>query len=303
MTAVKYVTKLQLFCLFTLVFLCSCKKATIPSSTDEEEGRDVTFHVDMQYFNFDKVNNLSIFFDSLSHEHGITAWDYESDEIIKKDVFKCIERIDGYRKGKYKYYPDGLVSICINYLGHDNAALANHADSIDIGFSEWFLMMAAYYSPDITCLVHMQTPNHRAGVQNFGSQYNYNPWWSYIFLKRNKGFEVRRIREDNTKIEKIFQIEDDKHRLYYLCSNNISEIEFLQVLFWVKDENDVVLVAQCDNLPNKGDINYDDIYFNPEKKIWHYCKKDNKSGCLVPVSETPALSLFLDGDKSRFIQY
>ncbi len=302
MTALKSVTKWLLFCLFVLVVLGGCKKSTITSSTDEVESIDVTFHVDMQYFNFDKVNDLFHFFDSLRHEHGITAWDNESCIIIEKNVFKCIEMIDGYRKGKYKYYPDSLVNNCINYLGHDNAALANHTDSIDIGFSEWFLMMAAYYSPDITCLVHMQTPNHRAGVQNFGSQYNYNPWWSYIFLKRNKGFEVRRIRGDETKIDKIFQMEDDKHRLYYLCSNNLSDIEFLQVLFWVKSDDDVVLVTQCDSLPNKGDFNYDEIYFNPEKKVWHYCKEDKKTGNLIPVSETPALSLFLDGDNSRFIQ-
>ena len=84
-------------------------------------------------------------------------------------------------------------------------------------YAEWFLMLVAFYSPDITCLVHMQTHNHQAGILNFGSSYNYNPWWSYVFLKRSKGFEVRRIREDETKIDKIFQLEDAENRLYYLC--------------------------------------------------------------------------------------
>lgn len=302
MTALRFKLEWQLFCLLALVVFGGCKKATISSSTDVEECRDVTFHVDMQYFNFDKVNNLSLFFDSLSHEHGITAWDDESSKIIEKDVFRCLERIEGYRKGQYKYYPDSLVSNCIYYLGHDNAALANHADSIDIGFSEWFLMCVAFYSPDITCLVQMQTPNHRAGILNFGSSYNYNPWWSYLFLKRSRGYEVRRIREDNTKINKIFQLEDDKHRLYYLCSNNISELEFLQVLYWVKDEDDVILVAQRESLLNIGEADYEEIYFNPELKVWNFCKKDNKSGKLLPVSSTPALMLKLDGEKSCFTQ-
>ena len=97
-------------------------------------------------------------------------------------------------------------------------------------------------------------------------------------------------------------MEDNKHRLYYLCSNNISDIEFLQVLFWVKDEYDVVLVAQCEGLPNKGDTDYDEIYFNPEQKVWHFCVKDKISNNLIPVSTTPALMLKLDGEKSCFTQ-
>ena len=299
MTALKYVTKWLLFCLFALVVFGGCKKSTITSSTYEVESRDVTFHVDMQYFNFDKVNDLSHFLDSLRHEHGIAAWDNESCEIIKKDVFKCIERIEGYRKGKYKYYPDSLVSNCIYYLGHDNAALANHADSIDIGFSEWFLMMAAYYSPDITCLVHMQTPNHRAGVQNFGSQYNYNPWWSYILLKRKKGFEVRRISGDYTKIDRIYQLQDENSRLYYLCSNNTSLVEFQQVLFWEKNEDNIICVAQCSSLPVKN-TDFDQCYFNIEKREWYCCNLDRKTNKLIPLSEKPALVLKLDADNSCF---
>lgn len=301
MTALKNFPKWFLFSLFALVAICGCKKSEGASSTDEEEYKDGIFHVDMQYFNFDKVNNLSLFFDSLRNEHGIAAWDYESSEIIEKEVFKCIEEIEGFRKRKYKFYPDSLVRSCIDFLGHDNAVLANHTDSIDIGFSEWFLMLAAYYSPDITCLVHMQTPNHLAGVLNFGSQYNFNPWWSYLFLKRGKGFEVRRIKEDETKIEKIFQLEDHKHRLYYLCSNNISDIEFSQVLFWVKGEYDVVMVAQCDYLSNNSETDYDKIYFNPEQKVWYYCKEDTNSGKFIPVTGAPTLRLCLDGEKSFFI--
>lgn len=64
MTAFKHVTKWLLFCLFVLVVLGSCKMVAISSSTDGEERRNGTFYVKMLYFNFDIVDNLSLFFGS-----------------------------------------------------------------------------------------------------------------------------------------------------------------------------------------------------------------------------------------------
>lgn len=282
------------------VILNGCKKGDIDSVVDDEEYEVV--HTDMQYFDFDKVENLSVFFDSIRREHPIPMWIEEDDEIIEKDVLGCIKRIESYRHGTNKYYPDSLVRRCIDFFGFDSAIIDNHGHGIDMTYAEWFLMMAAYYSPDITCLVHMQTPNHRAGVQNFGSQYNYNPWWSYVFFKRNKGFEVRRINGDYTKIERIYQLQDENNRLYYLCSNNTSIVGFQQILFWEKNEEDIICVAQCDSLSGSCKADFEDIYFNLEQKVWHYCKEDRQSGNLIPVSETPALRLCLDGKESRFIQ-
>ena len=283
--------------MFTLLF--GCKNENRDCNLEEDENVYANIH----YHDFDKVENLSAFFDSIRNEHGIPMWMTESEEFIQKEVLKCIKYIDGYRRGNYKYYPDSLVKSCIDFLGFNCAIIENHSPGVDLTYAEWFLMLTAYYSPDITCLVHMQTPNHRAGVLNFGSQYNYNPWWSYLFFKREKGFEVRRIKGYETKIEKIFQLEDRQHRLYYLCSNNISNLEFLQVLFWAKGEYDVVYVGQYDSLhpQNETEIEYDYIYFNPDKKVWHYCNVDNLSRKLVPVSDIPALKLVLDGEKSRFI--
>ncbi len=165
------------------VILSGCKKCNTDSDMDDEYE---VVHADMRYFDFDKVGDLSAFFDSIRGKHTIPIWAEEDEEFIEKDVLGCIKRIEGYRQGKTKYYPDSLVRRCIDFFGFECAIINNHAIGVDMTYAEWFLMLAAYYSPDITCLVHMQTPNHCAGIQNFGSQYNYNPWWSYIFLKRKK---------------------------------------------------------------------------------------------------------------------
>ena len=279
------------------VFLYGCKKGNTDSSLYDNEY-DVV-HTEMRYFDFDQVGNLSVFFDSIRNVHPISIRIEEDAEFIEKNVLGCIKRIDGYRHGTNRYYPDSLVRGCIDFFGFECAIIDNHGPGVDMTYAEWFLMMAAYYSPDITCLVHMQTPNHRAGVQNFGSQYNPNPWWSYVFLKRNKGFEVRRICGDYTKIERIYQLQDENNRLYYLCSNNSSIVGFQQVLFWEKSGENIICVAQCDSLPVKNTC-FDQCYFNIEKRAWYCCNKDKKTNKLIPLSENPALVLKLDGDDSCF---
>ena len=287
------------FVCFILLFviLDGCKKRNSEPDMNNEK-REVA-HADMQYFDFDRVDDLSIFLDSIRIKHGLPIRNLIWEDYAEKEICSCIERLEGYRNGKYKYYPDSLVRESINTLGYECAFIINHECELDKAYAEWFLMMAAYYSPDISCLVHMQTPNHRAGVQNFGSQYNDNPWWSYIFLKRNKGFEVRRISGDYTRIERIYQLQDEKKRLYYLCSNNTSFAEFRQVLFWGKNEEKIICVAQCDSLPVKN-TDFDQCYFNIEKRAWYCCNKDRKTNKLIPLTEEPALVLKLNGDNSYF---
>lgn len=296
MTTFKFIINWSILGLIFTIFV-SCNSTKVESVTDEEDEYEI-IHAEMQYFDFDIIKDLPAFFDSISSIHGIPRWSPNDDETYIKGLSKCIERIDAFRKSDSKYFPDSIVRRCINSLGYNCAVIDNHGPGVDMTFAEWFLMLVAFYSPDITCLVHMQTPNHQAGVLNFGSSYNYNPWWSYIFLKREKGFEVRRIKENEIKIEKIFQIVDDNHRLYYLCSNNQSQMEFLQVLYWVRDKNDVLIVAECDSLPVDEKIVFEKCYYNPEKKAWYCCNIDKQSGKLIPISDRPTLILKLNGDKS-----
>lgn len=291
--------------LFILISLNSCKKDNTPSSNvvnnnevNNDEYEDEVTHAKMQYFDFDTVENLTLFFDSLRNKHGIPVRDINGDE--ESTIFDCIEAIEQFRDKQSLYYPDTKVKHCIRLLSFECGYLANHIVEFDMAFAEWFLMLAAFYSPDITYLVHMQTPNHCAGIHNFGSAYNDSPWWSYIFLKRSKGFEVRRLGEDNVKINKIFQIVDEKNRLYYLCSNNESRVEFLQFLFLVEDDEHISLVAECNQLPIDEDTEFEECYYNPDQHAWYCCNRDNSSGKLIPISEHPVLTLKLDGKKSCF---
>ena len=42
------------------------------------------------------------------------------------------------------------------------------------------------------------------------------------------------------------------------------------------------------------------LYFDRNRLIWKYAKKDQKTGKLISISEEPALTLLLDGENSRF---
>ena len=199
----------------------------ITGTVMDEEIDDEVIHANMTYFNFDSIQNLVSFFEDIKLKHTQIAF-YDDEKSI---LDTCILQIDKYRNGLCKYYPDALVRMSLGILGHESASNYNHGDGVDLTYAEWFLMLVAYYSPDITYMVHRHSPDYLVGVRNFGQEYNYNPWWSYLFFKRQKGYEVRAIGGDYSLITKLFQLDGSNHKKYYLCSNNSSELSFIHYLY------------------------------------------------------------------------
>lgn len=264
-----------------LLMLLSCKNSTTSSKlqNDEEYVIDTVMHADMEYFDFDKVKDLRVFFDEMSKEHETLKNEYEDENIVEK----CIIQLEKYRNGEAKYYPDSLVNRALHSMGFTAAQVDDHRPGVDLTYAEWFMMLAAYYSPDITYLVDMQSPDHSAGIRNFGNEYNYTPWWSYLFLKREKGYEVRSLGDD-VKIEKLFQLEDEQGQRYYLCTNYTTRLEFMNFLYWRKDSINVINVASCNNV-NDIDVDFDSFYFNPQTLTWSYCREDTNSGKLMVLRQ------------------
>lgn len=264
---------------------------------DECEIDDTIYHADMKYYDFDKVKDLKAFFNELALEHETLTGPDEPEE--KQLIDNCLIQIERYRTGERKYYPDSLIQEALRYLGHSAADIYSHRPGVDLTYSEWLIMLFAYYCPDISYLVDMQSPDHLVGVRNFGNEYNYNPWWAYLLLKREKGYEVRLIGSDFVKIDKLFQFEDENHQKYYLCSNYTSILFFKNYLYWKKDSNSVILVASCDEV-NDENLEYDELYFNPKTQTMSFCNKDTKSGKLIPITDKPAMTITLDGTNSKF---
>lgn len=215
-------------------------------------------------------------------------------------IDSCIAKIDAYRRGKERFYPDSLVRHCMSYMGFNIAATNNHSPEMaDFVLAEWVMMCAAYYSPDITYLVETQTPNHKAGFYNFGQSYNGAPWWSYLFVKREKGYQVFCL-GDYVKVRSIFQLSDEQNRTYYLCSNSLTSVEFYQCLFWAKDDNTYLRVAECNSAPQKNTTEYLRYYFDPKSLIWKFAREEKGTDRLLATDDPPALKLILDGENSCF---
>lgn len=276
----------------------SIRAMTVNDTVVTYEG-DTVVHAPIAYYNFDKIKNLETFFDSISSKHPLRFWSPE-ETTLNEDMKECIAGIEAYRKGKRRFFPDNEVKSCMVSIGFHTAILNNHGIGItDIVYGEWFMMCAAFYSPDITCLVEIQTPDHQAGIFNLGKAYNDAPWWAYLFLKRKRGYEMIGL-GDVVAARSIFQLEDKQHRKYYLCSDNLGVCEFNQWLYWAKNDTEIVKVAECHKLPNTDDLFDIQLHFDRNRLIWKYAKKDQKTGKLIAISEEPALTLLLDGENSRF---
>lgn len=290
---------------FTMLAACHKPSSSTPVDSDDVMALtswsdtivckgDTVIHAPMRYWDFDKVDSLLEFFDSLGCDHPFLLLDIH--ESLLDDVGECIYQLEAYRRGERRYYPDSLVRYCIKWMQIEwMVAYRDYETANDRCFFEWFMMCAAYYSPDITWFVEGQTPDHNAGFCNFGNAYRAFPCCSYVFLKRDKGFEVECIGE-GIEVESIFLLTDEQNRTYYLCSQNMP-ILFGQWLYWRNEQGEYLRVAEYTDTPDECEEN-DMFYFSPDKLLWKYSRID-KDGDLVALRDEPALRLFLNGANSR----
>lgn len=277
-----------------------CSDKARNSSDAEFDDEDTFTHAPVQYFDFDQVKDLSSFFDSIYNEHGVPLWEPSESESFVQGLSGCIGQIEDYRQGRSEEYPATQIRSCIESLGHECAIVGNHNPEADLTYPEWFVMLAAFYSPELAPLVQEQTPDSRAGVLNFKSEHYSVPSWPFLFLKREKGYEVRLIGQTDMTITDIYQLTDQHDNLYYLCSNHSEGLSFLQVLYWVRSQDDVVFVAECDDYPPfKGDDKY---HFNLERKVWYRSYQDEKTKEEICDPDDPFLILELDKDDSAFVK-
>lgn len=271
------------------------------SVDDQQNGQsdlsDEVVHTGVTYYEFDK-QNLTACFDSLAKHHPVPT--YHDADTLWQQMRQCVAAIDRYRMGKARYYPDRQVKELIRSLGQEAAMVDNHGPGVDLTIDEWFLLCAAYYAPDISCLVNIsQTPDHRAGLLHFGQGYSTQPWWHYLITKRQKGFDVRCL-GDGVEYKSIRQLADAKGRKYYLLSDNSPQF-FKQQLYWVRREQDVVKTAEHYGLPATDEtIEYNTCYFDKDRLVWLRAISGSDPAKAVTVSDKPLLRLVLDGEKSQF---
>lgn len=87
---------------------------------------NTTRHAVTNYFDFDCIEDLPGFFHVLSSKYPIVKWMGDEDE-INVAIDSCIAKIDAYRKGNIRFFPDSLVRHCMSYMGFNIAATNNHS--------------------------------------------------------------------------------------------------------------------------------------------------------------------------------
>lgn len=99
----KFYHRLSQLCLFTLLLSTfSCKNGNLSKEGNgtelndsdslniiDDEYAEETYHIKMSYYNFDKVKDLTLFFDTIIRNQGTMIRQYR-DEDPNHDVWLCI---------------------------------------------------------------------------------------------------------------------------------------------------------------------------------------------------------------------
>lgn len=101
----------------------------------------------------------------------------------------------------------------------------------------------------------------------------------------------------------LFQLQDGQNRKYYLCSNNDSRLTFLQQLFFVKGDNEIILAASATEEPYSEETDFDTYYFNEEQRAYYFCTWSKDYTQKTKVLDTPCMELKLDGEASKFVNH
>lgn len=301
--------KFYIIILFSVLsFLYGCQKSFSSDSTETDDlialtswadttvcYGDTVIHAPMQYWDFDMVDSLQEFFDNLMSKHPLVVWDERKS--LMGDVGECICQLEAYRSGECSTYPDSLISSCLLALESNwEVCYREFGMKEDYCFIDWFMMCVAYYSPVLPWVIEEQTPDNCAGYINIGNPYVATPCCCYLFLQRDKGFEVKCLGKNSMALE-MFQLSDEQDRTYYICSYNIPSM-FGQWVYWKTEQGEYLKVAEYTNTPEECEGN-DIFLFSPEK-LWWQSAYVNDDGDLIAICEEPALRLFIDGANSHF---
>ena len=273
----------------------------------------------------DKPADLVHYFDSLCRNAGAKVLVHSPEEGDSLAIWEGIKELDRYARGLRKYYPEKTVKDILRSLafcqGYEYSHIA-HEEKINSGeiFLFRLLEQAARFCPKMDFLADFQTPDGQAGILYYPEWSPNLPLYSFILYRTGEGIQVKTVGETgDVKIEKIYRLEDEKGRTYYLCSNHSDRLFFRQYVYMVTGD-DVQLVCHAEDFPAclSEDLDqprdqrtvYDyasdaiptssfKIVFNPRKLCWEYCRR--KGEYYHAVKELSAFRLVLDGERSHFM--
>jgi len=222
------------------------------------------------------------YFDSLVDSCGAQVWTHCEDWGETDSVWKGVRELDRYVKHQRQYYPADEVRLALDFLAFQQGYLWSHAgieEKVNAGevFLYRLLEQAAFHSPHLDYITDFHAVDGKAGILNY-QEWSPNPLYSFLIYQTEQGYKVMKIGESgDVRIDKIFPLQDQQGRTYYLCSNNNLGLFFRQYLYGWDGETMQFLCkatsSDCieEQLSFPVDY-YDDKYtliFNPRRIEWN----------------------------------
>ena len=254
----------------------------IPMSVNENEP---TEHI-VEYIDWliDDGKNLCI-----GHGH-----DFAIDTVVKS-IREFANKLQRFKDGDYKYFPIDDLKQVLNSVLFEIAFCESHAEGHIRGCIVFprLLEIGAFFCPDINMIASHCSEDHKIGIVQIDSDYNYCYNFVGIIATNGTSCRIGYLPDCYTaKPNKIRKVGIDK----YILSNEDYTLKdlYLVTLHEDGDVQDIIdlnteaLNHWTANTPTINDLK---IYFNPNELSWSYCKK-NSYGNLEKIEGTK--SLYLD---------
>ena len=242
--------------------------------------------------------NVEAFLDSISQYTGIST---NCGEECVAFVRETAHELYRFQAGERRYYPEDEINEALNILGEELGKGYNHTDLADlyIGLYYWycFASQAALLCPNVEFLCDYHSEDHQIGLWNEKCAWYY-PMMSWLLVQQDNHCTIRLI-DYHTHLDKVFQIQDDKGRDYYLITNGLGRA-FGAFLYEIRGDELVLVANYTDFRVEYSAV----IVYNPREHRWDICDSrwdhDNDQEYWVKIEDTPSLYLHLDEDVPYF---
>lgn len=175
--------------------------------------------------------DLRVYFDSLCQHTEARLWIHRQDDPDTLKVWKAIDELTLFARGKRMSYPAEEVQKALRLMGWEQAYLESHAGWQESSwnnegpnpgelFLSLFLEKAAHYCPRIELLTEIHSEDKMVGAINFPS-WSGQPFQAVLLYRDGKGLGTKAVKKEKfvyTEITEIVRRQASYGNLYSLCT-------------------------------------------------------------------------------------
>ena len=246
------------------------------------------------------VSDVDQYLDSVGEISGMPVYDsYHGDSAVKV-VDQAVHELRRFQTGERKYYPKEEVGGALDMMSFGLNWDCGHGGTAPIVYYYLcFVQQAALLCPNVDFICETHSPDNQVGLRSvWGCGW---PIMTYL-LHKTDGHCTMQMVCASEDLSKVFQIEDDFGKQYYLLMGNLGSASSPAVYLYEKKNDEIVLFERKDfPLLEMMDDEYywnREIVYNPEHHRWDLCYQEGEYW--HKFEGTKSLYLHLDGEKPYF---